>query len=130
MEPMIVKLKQAEIPVVMVTEDGTERDYIIREMVGHVRDAYLTKMSGKFEFNGKGDVTKIKNFDGLQANLLAKCLHDDDGKLVPLGTVQGFPATAQAQMFKAAQTLNGLDEETKKDESKNGSGENDETGSD
>ena len=128
MKTLRFSLHREEIPVILMTEDGTEKAYILREMSGRDRDAYLTKMGGKFKFNTKGKVIGVKSFDGLQAALLAKCLFDEDDKLVHIDKIQGFPTITQGKLFKEAQTLNAL-EDDEEENSKKDSGESEETGS-
>lgn len=109
---MRFSLKREEIPVVLETEDGTEKKAVLREMSGRERDAYLNKMSSKVNFNSKGELSSIKNYDGLQASLLSMCLYDEDGKLIPIEEIQKFPTKTQATLYKEAQKMNALDSKT------------------
>lgn len=122
-EVLKFNLTREEIPVVLVDKDGVERKYVLREMLGRDRDAYLTQMSKKMKFNDKGKVCGISSFDGLNAQLLSRCLYDENDEAVDIETIQDLPSRVQSDLFKTAQKMNALDEEGK-EEVKNASEEN------
>lgn len=107
--------KLDEIPVVMEMEDGSERHLVLREMHGTGRDAYLQSMAGRMRTDAKGNIIGVKNFDGLQASLLSKCLYDEVDELVSVKEIQAFPTKAVITLFKAAQKLNGLEQDAEDD---------------
>lgn len=125
MEALRFSLKRAEIPVILETEDGTEKEYTLREMLGKDRDSYLNKMGSKLKMDSKGRVVGIKNYDGHMAILLIRCLFDEEDKLVTIDDVQKFPTKTQSDLFKAAQELNALNLEEEDEDSKNDYGESD-----
>jgi len=97
-----------ERPVLVEEANGRKRKFILRELNGQQRDAYLSWMSKRIKFED-GKAANVTNFEGMQSELLAKCLHDEEGKFVPVAILQSqFPASALSVLFEAAQTLNGL----------------------
>ena len=119
MDAVRVSLKCEEVPVILEAEDGTERTLVLREMVGKDRDAHLQSMAGKMKMNATGQVIGVKSFDGLQASLLARCLYDENGELVPQKEIQSFPTRTQIALFEVAQEINGLNREAQEN-AKNG----------
>lgn len=107
MEELRVSIVLKERPVLVTEANGEERKFVLRELTGEERDVYLSWMSKRIKFED-GKATNITNFEGMQAELLARCLHDEENKLVPVDILQKFPASALSVLFEVAQTLNGL----------------------
>lgn len=115
-EPLVFTLEREEIPVVIDSQE-----YVLQELDGSERDRYLNGLTNRMRVNNKGDLAGIKNFDGLQASLVAASIRLVDGlerKPVLLKTVQGWPAKVVKQLFDAARELSGLDDEDEKDKEK------------
>lgn len=108
MEELRLTLKRKERAAIITGEDGKDYQYILREMSGAQRDAYMSAVAEKTRFDSKGNPAGMKSFDGLQAMLLSLCLLDETLKLVSKDAIQSFPATTQSALFEAAQVLNGL----------------------
>ena len=118
-EAITLDLDTDSIPV-SLTHNGEKKDYELREMISSVRDKYLNTIKSRMLFNPKtGNPQGVKNFEGMQADLLARCLYDSDGNAVPLNTIQEWPASKVTTLFEAAQKLNGLNLKKEEDESKN-----------
>jgi len=105
-----------------LTKDGAREEYVIREMTGRERDAYLTALNAMMggqagSASGKVDMQKIRSFDGIEAELLSRVIFKE-GKPVPKATVQSWKASVQHKLFLKAQKLTGLgdEEDVKKDE--------------
>jgi hypothetical protein len=98
-------------------KEGEIRTYTMRELTGEEREAYLNGIRDKFEVmpNGK---SRVRNFTGLQSGLLAKCVYDDNGALVPLKLINKWPAKLQSDLYKRANKMSGMDE-TAEDDAKN-----------
>ncbi len=92
-----------------VTLDGEK--YTLIEMTGKQRDAFLDDIGGRMKFIA-GKSAGMKNYDGLQAFLVALCLIDKKGDNVKKEVIQSYPSSVQTKLFKAAQELNGLDDES------------------
>jgi len=104
MEMLELSLDRNELPVKLSGKTGT-KNYVLREMDGNQRDAYLSEMQKHMELqDGKVIVT---NYKGLHAMLLSLCLYEKD-ELVPVDVIQSLPSTAQGKLFEKAQILNGL----------------------
>lgn len=113
-------LELEEIPIKIKDKNGTTLEYSLRELDGFERDKYLNSLSDRIRIDVNGKPSGVKNFDGLQASLLSKCLWDAEGKLVPISVVQKWPARVQSSLFEQAQKLSGLDDKSSQDQAKNG----------
>ena len=106
--PLKFRLVVGSMPVVLEGSDGVEVPYELREMVAAVRDHYLDQLGDRMKTDATGKVTGVRQFDGLQASLLAVCLFDGSGTLVPKVMIQTWPAGTVSGLFEAAQHLNRL----------------------
>jgi hypothetical protein len=106
-EPRRFTLKRKEIPLELEGADGTLETFIMRELAGIQRDAWLNKMKKKGEISTGGAI-KVTDFTNLQADLLCMCIYDSSDKLVDLKTIQQWPASLQTELFDLAQDLSGL----------------------
>jgi len=100
-------LKRKEVEVEIEHEDGVVHVYTIRELSGTGRDSYLSSMAGKFKFDENGKPSGVKDFNGLQASLLARCLFRDEA-LVPEKVIQEFPSSTVEGLFDVAQEVSAL----------------------
>jgi len=94
-------------------ETGETGKYILREMNGKARDAYLGFIGKKMNTSKNGDV-QMTDYEGLQANLLSRCLFKIvDGKREPVDfkVIQEFPARVQTSLFETAKKISGMDDE-------------------
>lgn len=113
MNPEIVKydLTLKELPV----EIGGQQ-YTLKELDGVMRDAYLTDMASRMGQDKQGRPTGLKNFNGLQAALLGRCLYNSEDKLVDKNTINRWPASVVAGLFEQAQELSALGKEPGEEE--------------
>lgn len=101
-------LKKNDIPVTLESEQGKQELKLV-EMSAAVRDQYLDTMVGRMNVvNGQ---PTIKKFDGMQSDLLSRCLVKEDGKLVTPSEIQSWPASVVTNLFEEAQKLNNLNKE-------------------
>lgn len=117
-----------EIPVVLTGEDGVEKKYTLREMVGRTRDEFMNRFRDKAKFDEDGKIIGLTTFDGSQSSLLASCLYDEDDKPVAENVIQELPTTILEKLFGAAQKLSSMDVAAR-EQSKNDSEGSDSTGS-
>jgi len=108
---MQFSLKRKEIPIQLENEEGEIVDYKITELTGKQRDSFLNLMSSRTKYAADGTPAGIKNFDGLQASLLALCLTNSEGKKATVAELAEYPASVVNELYKAAQKLNALDEQ-------------------
>lgn len=101
--------------------DGREEDYLVREMTGPDRDAYLQDMLNRTKRNPDG-TTSITQAGNLQSFLVSKCLYsttvktaDGQPARVTMQEINLWPVTVLDAVFKLCQEVSGLDEN--KDES-------------
>ena len=99
-------LTRKTLPVATTRLDGTEVEYVLKELTGVERDQWLTGMSGRMEKGTDGKPTGvIKDFHNMQASLIALCLYDEADRRVALSKVSEFPATVQSALYEACQNL-------------------------
>lgn len=111
--PMEFVLERTVVPVKITGKDGVVVEYTLEEMDGKARDAYLTASSKRIKMQGGVVNTSGMNFDGLQAELLTRCMYGPDHTPVTLAEIQGWRSSISAALFKRAQQVNGLTPETK-----------------
>ena len=114
-------LKLEELSINITDAEGTEQVYTIRELTGEQRDRYLNTIGGRMKFNSAGKMAGLNNYKDLQSGFLALCIYDNENKLVPVKTLQSWPASVLEEIFKIAQKLSGMDKgiEEDDDETKN-----------
>lgn len=110
METLEFSLELAEQSVSLKTKDGSAKKYVLRELTAKQRGTYLNSMQNRIIFTD-GKVTGIKDFDGLEASLLSRCLYDESNKLVSMSDLEEFPGRVLKKLFEAAQLISGLNEE-------------------
>ena len=117
-EVLRLKAELAEVEVVLEPkdEDGEEKKFILRELIGKQRNKYMNKMTDRIRISPQGKVLGMKNFDGMQADLLSKCLYNDQDELVSVEEIEELPASTQQALFQKAQELSGLNQEQDEDE--------------
>lgn len=117
--PIVVSLVRKEVQVKVVDAAGSTRDYILREMTGAQRDAWMNKTQGKMSKNAEGKSVGIRDFTGLHASLISACLYQaEDNKPVSEQVIQTFPSSVQTTLFARAQKMNGLEPDSEKKEKK------------
>jgi len=99
-------LKKKDVPVTIESEQGNLNLKLV-EMSAALRDQYLDTVSARMHIVN-GQPAGIKKFDGMQADLLSRCLLKEDGKQVSPAEIQGWPSSVVAQLFDEAQKLNHL----------------------
>jgi len=95
--------------------------YVLIELDGKERDKYLNVLGGRLRHGPDGKAGGVKDFDGLQASLIAASLCKVVGsERVPVKQhiIQSWPARVVSGLFEAARDLSALDEK-EKDEAKN-----------
>ena len=98
-------LQLAEIPVVL-----DNKNYKLVELSGETQGSYLNSVGDRVKVTD-GKITGMRDYKGIQADLLCLCLYDSEDVLVPKKVIQSFPASVLAKLYEAAQELNGLDDE-------------------
>lgn len=106
------KLKSASVPIELENEDGSVLQLAMKEMDAASRDKYLDELSTRMRFDAEGRPAGIKKFEGMQSDLLALCLFNPEGKAVVKSEIQKWPASVVSDLFKKAQAMNHLTQET------------------
>lgn len=102
-------LKKNDVPVT-IEDGGAHQNLRLVEMSAATRDQYLDTVAARMHIVN-GQPTGIKKFDGMQADLLSRCLLKEDGKPILPSEIQGWPASVVAALFNEAQKLNNLNQE-------------------
>jgi len=103
-----------------VTLDGAP--YKIVELDGETRDAIMEDNFSRLGFTADGKpLPMLKNVRGIQSKLLAACVFDGAGKLVPESVIIKWPATTVEALYAMAQELSGLTTKGKEEVLKNDS---------
>lgn len=119
------ELDRRERPVKINNED-----YILVELDGRQRDKYMASI-GRRSKTGADGKTELKNYDGMQADLIAESLYKivgDERQPVAVAVIQSWPSRISSKLFDVASVLSGLVEEKK--EKKEGEEEEAEAGND
>lgn len=106
MSTLEFKLQLKETPVTIDDEP-----YVVVELDGRERDRYLGDLSKRVSPAAAGGASSVRNFDGLQASLVAVALRKiENGERQPVSiqTIQGWPASVIGALFKEAQILSAL----------------------
>lgn len=107
MKDLTFKLKTNARKVVLVGEDGaTESKFEIRELKAAAREKYMDALSRRLQLDPKGNVVGLKKYEGMQADLLTVCMHEDGGALVTKQTLDAWPGNVVEALFREAQTVN------------------------
>lgn len=115
--PIRISLRRKTIPVELELEDGKVVNWSLKEMTGGQRDAFLNITGKRMKTNRTGTSTIIKNYEGLHAELICRCLYDDQEKPVSKSFVQTkINSYAQAVLYAQCRELCGLTEEAQEAE--------------
>lgn len=98
-----------EEPVKIRGVGGIIKEYILRCMEGFEREKYIDEFSAKVRFDAAGKPLGLKNYKGMETDLLSRCLWTPDGKRVPREWVNGLPPTVLSSLYKRAEKLCSLD---------------------
>lgn len=132
--PIILDLDYKEEGVTLRDPANNDlRHFVLREFDGKARDKYMNGLVGVVKTGPDKKPTGIKNFDGLQANLVVACMFEatrtgqgtdespfvytkaEPTKGVKKEWVQSLPASVGGAIFEACQGLCGLGDDAEKD---------------
>lgn len=115
-EPFNFSLELEEEHVTIADEK-----YVLVELTGTQRDKYLNGLGARMKVepgSKPGTAPQLRNFDGLQASLVAMALRKlgDDGTRGPVAqnTIQAWPAKTVSALHDIAKRLSGLDDDDEK----------------
>lgn len=103
-----------ELPVTLTNADGVAEQYVLRELTGRGRDQYLNNLTGRLVTDAKGN-SRMKDFTGLQSNLVGRCLFRKDGQAVTEAELVQWPARVLSKLFDKAKELSGLDDDAEEE---------------
>jgi hypothetical protein len=95
-------------------DDATLEKYVLKEMKGKERDRYLAAINSRMRGSPGTANVKITSFDGIQADLLAKCIfkvqEDNTHRTITVDQLQEWPSSLQQELHDKAQEMCGLTE--------------------
>ncbi len=92
--------------------------HTIQELDGIELGQWRTDMADRVRTDSQGKVTGVTNFNGIEANLICRCLRNAKGEAVVSGQIERWPASAIAAIFKVCQEVNGMTPESEAAEKK------------
>lgn len=111
-EPLDFTLELETRPVTFRMKDGTEHKMKLQELDGEGRDKYISLMSSKVQFSAQtGKPVGLKNYTGVDIELLHMCLIDSSGCKVSKVFIGKIPGKFMDKLAKAAMKLSGLEPE-------------------
>lgn len=96
--------------VKVTDESGMVHRMTLKEMTGANRDKLLNSQAKRAKMAPDGKSGQVVDFDGIQVDLIARCLYDEKDKLVEAKDIAQYPATVQSALYKACCTLNAMDD--------------------
>lgn len=108
----IRKRRQVEIE----DENGVVQTMTLVEMTGIEKGKYLNSMGTRTKYDQNGKPVGVRDFTGLEASLISKCLYSEDGKSVPEEKINRWPVSAQDALMKACLKMNAMDEASREKE--------------
>lgn len=120
-EPEVIEnefaLNYKEEEITLVGNDGERVEFILREIRGDKRDAYLNKTRPKLGIDG----SSVRDFTNIQTDLICITMlyanekNEKGGdKFVTAAFVNALPASTVNKLFKRCATISALDEEAEK----------------
>jgi len=110
MDPLSFDLVTKVLPVTL-RNGGEAKAYELREMTSLARDQFLDKLAARTRLDAQGRPVGLSKFEGLQSELLSRCLFHD-GKAVDPKDIQTWPSSVVSELYKKAQEINHLSEAT------------------
>lgn len=109
-----LKLKFKNFRIKETKADGSENilDYTLNELDGTGRDYYMNNIAERTVIGSDGKAAQIKNFVGIQSNLLARSVRDSEGKLVKEDVIQGWPSSMLDALYRECKKLSALDDKS------------------
>ena len=110
-----IRLVRKEEQIILEDENGQEKEYTIKEMVGTEFGKWRTAMATRLKVSPDGKPLGVRDFKGMEASLISKCLYDETGQPVPERVIEAWPTAAQQELFRKCQEINGMDKDEEDD---------------
>jgi hypothetical protein len=105
----MIKLKlEPEVQKVILEGPQGPEEYELREMDAATRDDYLDQLARRMAVSPDGKIMGVRQIQGMQASLIARCLFRANGERVKEEEVQQWPASTVQALFETAQKMNHL----------------------
>jgi len=103
MEALTFVGENKSIPVTLTFETEEDMDFKLVEMNGLQRERYIDQLRKRMD--KKGNPTKM---EGMQGDIVAQCLKDQEGKPVDRKTIDQLPTNVLEALASAAAELCGI----------------------
>jgi hypothetical protein len=94
-------------------KDGVVTTFIIWELTGPERDAYMSDSAKKSRFTETGKFAGFKDFKGSESDLLCRCVKLENGQRLTDSVFASWPARVQSIAYERACILSGFDKKAK-----------------
>lgn len=88
--------------IILEDENGVETKYTIREFSETARETFIDDQMKKAEYTPKGELVRVIDHKGIRTRLLAECLFDAKGTLVPEAEIAGWPDSLVGGLYDIA----------------------------
>ena len=106
--------KHQEEEIIVNEGESDEQRFVLFEMKASARGAYIDQARTRIDAQNR-----VSKMNGVESELLCKCLRTLDGKLVEAKVIQEWPGGLVADLYTRAQILNRLDGKSPAQELKN-----------
>lgn len=106
------KSKLARMEIIIEDKNGIEQKCYLEELESDKKDDWVNLSLERSKYNDAG-VRVGYNVKDLEANLVHKCLHKEDGTSFGFREIQTLPASTVTGIYKLCEDLNGLSEKAR-----------------
>jgi len=103
-----LKLSLKEEQIELEEKDGSTSVYTIRELTGHERETYMTKMGTRMKWAPDGKPAGMASYDGAMTDLVQMSTYGPDGNRVRPDVVKGWPQSVIEYIYETAAELSAL----------------------
>ena len=106
------RTKLARMEIIIEDKNGAEQKCYLEELEADKKDDWVNLSLDRSKYNEQG-VRIGYNVKDLEANLVHKSLHKEDGSTFGFREVQSFPASTLTAIYRLCEDLNGLSEKAR-----------------
>lgn len=108
--PTIGAFQRIKKVKLQLTQGGPTTTFTLKEMFGGIRQEWQESQRQRYGLDYSGQPAGLTKFKGLEADLISKCLFDENDKPIPAEMVQGWPSSTQAALYQLCIQLNAISE--------------------
>jgi hypothetical protein len=109
-EPVVLSIRgyRREKKVKIETAKGVETVFTLKEMFGGDRQKWQVEQRARYGVDYGGQPAGIANYEGMEAALISRCMFDSNDRPVPTATIQAWPSSTQAGLWRLCIDLNAI----------------------